>query len=451
MHPAQKEVRQHSATRNLAVCFLFSSAVAYQKTLTGLLKESARKGTVVYSVSSLSAGRNISYHIQRSASASGWNNCKVIPGLATALTIDSNGIIRLTKMVDFEALNVGRDSTRVKVCFDISLKDRGTPPRDQLFLFWLFFLDVNDNPPSFTSPIPASINISQRVEVGTEILKVAATDPDHGNFGSVSYSLEQLNGSFSTFFINPVTGQIHVNKSLASDTVSRYFLRITAQDKGQPPKRTSTVLTVEVLRSSLPTSTTLNSNGTSSRSTRANSTSFSTVTGRPSSSMPPIGNKSVTSKVGQATTARIANKPVSRTAEPVSATLQASPSGSSTRTQLRAIITGTSLFTTTTDSEAAGQVASSESSVRTADSLSGAIIVTSSSLRTPPPHFDAASKQTRQPDVSLHDNAATTQLATAQSEEHGRFPISEDLLAIFCSGLLLLGVIVLAFLLHNRR
>ncbi|KAJ3655050.1 hypothetical protein Zmor_014194 [Zophobas morio] len=108
--------------------------------------------------------------------------------------------------------------------------------------------DANDNSPVFINS-PYVLNISEVTVVGTRVLQgVHAIDNDQqGPFSSVKYSV--LPGPHSDYFEfeNELEGTLVLRKPLDYETLKSFDVNIRAQDHGEPPKKTDTVLTVHVV------------------------------------------------------------------------------------------------------------------------------------------------------------------------------------------------------------
>ncbi len=70
----------------------------------------------------------------------------------------------------------------------IRASDEGNPPNFNEALVTLNVVDLNDNPPVFNSTIPGEILISEDLEIGTQVLKVTATDLDVDH-GLITYAI----------------------------------------------------------------------------------------------------------------------------------------------------------------------------------------------------------------------------------------------------------------------
>lgn len=93
-------------------------------------------------------------------------------------------------------------------------------------------IDENDNSPQFThSSYQASLD--ENTLVGSSVLKVAATDPDKGKNGFVTYTI--ANSGPLPFTIDPFTGIISTSEHLDYELMKRlYHLRVWASDSGTP-------------------------------------------------------------------------------------------------------------------------------------------------------------------------------------------------------------------------
>ena len=109
-------------------------------------------------------------------------------------------------------------------------------------------------PPVFINePYQASLN--QNSLSGTSVSQVIARDNDTtAPFNTVTYSIIGDDSPPAYFNINPITGQISLQQSIATDPTNRYLIRVLAQDGGNPRLSDTTVdvernLVAPVLRS----------------------------------------------------------------------------------------------------------------------------------------------------------------------------------------------------------
>ena len=92
----------------------------------------------------------------------------------------------------------------------------------------LFFMtDVNDNAPEFQSD-PYDIQVSEAIEINTNIIQVKAIDPDFGNNGEVRYSIKEDSHHF--FSIDPRSGWIQNVNNLDAEMKVAHELVIEAED-----------------------------------------------------------------------------------------------------------------------------------------------------------------------------------------------------------------------------
>ena len=95
-------------------------------------------------------------------------------------------------------------------------------------------LDQNDNEPIFNMS-KYSKRVAENVTVGTQIIRVQATDSDSGNNSQITYSIDHRTDPEEYFTIDPVTGWVRVNKPLDYETRSRFTLKLEARDNGNSP------------------------------------------------------------------------------------------------------------------------------------------------------------------------------------------------------------------------
>lgn len=95
-------------------------------------------------------------------------------------------------------------------------------------------LDVNDNAPSFTKRMYLAV-VPENVAVDTDVITVAALDPDEGAGGQITYDLSNEGEANGLFAINHTTGRIFTRKALTGKgRTEPYHLMVRAQDGGSP-------------------------------------------------------------------------------------------------------------------------------------------------------------------------------------------------------------------------
>ena len=105
----------------------------------------------------------------------------------------------------------------------------------------IVLLDVNDLAPEFISPNQTTI--IENASLNTVVMAIKAVDRDEGRNGYVEYSLEE-NGL--PFTLGAVDGLLRVSGPLDREYKSNYTLKISARDRGEPPKSSIAKVTVIV-------------------------------------------------------------------------------------------------------------------------------------------------------------------------------------------------------------
>ena len=136
-----------------------------------------------------------------------------------SFTINSQGIISVTKELDYESA-VQHDLTIVRVA------DMATAR------LLVYVTDVNDNAPVL-SGYNSRYEISEDAVVSQELFVVTATDADSDALTNISFTLT-IFPRIAHFVIDPRSGQVTVAGSLDYENVKQYWLRITVTDGGSP-------------------------------------------------------------------------------------------------------------------------------------------------------------------------------------------------------------------------
>ncbi|XP_050530665.1 neural-cadherin isoform X3 [Daktulosphaira vitifoliae] len=158
----------------------------------------------------------------------------------TKFTVDEEtGEVSTNKVFDRE----GDDGKFVSVT--IKATDQGDPSLEGVCSFTVEITDVNDNPPLFDRQKYVE-NVKQDASIGTNILRVSASDEDADNNGAIVYTLSAPypGDDLDYFEIQPESGWIVLKKPLDRET---YKLEATAQDKGYPPLSRSVEVQIDVV------------------------------------------------------------------------------------------------------------------------------------------------------------------------------------------------------------
>lgn len=107
-------------------------------------------------------------------------------------------------------------------------------------------LDENDNFPQFDK-ISYSVDVSENLNISMQpvIAQVSATDADEGHNQAITYSVTGGNID-DTFYIDPTTGEVSVQKPLDYETHKEFNLKIKASDNGDVQRTNSTNLWIRI-------------------------------------------------------------------------------------------------------------------------------------------------------------------------------------------------------------
>ncbi|XP_065342592.1 cadherin-related tumor suppressor [Cloeon dipterum] len=125
--------------------------------------------------------------------------------------------------------------------------DQAAPPQQRLsstVQVTIVLKDVNDMAPEFVSPNETSV--PENLPVNTVVMAVKATDKDEGRNSYVEYSLSG-EGASSVFTLGPVDGLLRVSGRLDRELKANYTLQVTAKDRGEPTRSTTSTLVLHVL------------------------------------------------------------------------------------------------------------------------------------------------------------------------------------------------------------
>ncbi|CAG2162865.1 unnamed protein product, partial [Oppiella nova] len=155
------------------------------------------------------------------------------------LVDEVTGEIKTNKVFDRE----GDDGRFVSVT--VKAVDRGSPPLEGVCSFKVEITDINDNPPLFDRQ-EYKENVKQDTPIGTNILRVSASDEDADNNGAITYNLTAPNerSDIDYFAINPESGWIMLKRPLDRD---QYHLRAVANDNGYPQHKASVEIVIDVV------------------------------------------------------------------------------------------------------------------------------------------------------------------------------------------------------------
>lgn len=105
-------------------------------------------------------------------------------------------------------------------------------------------LPANRNAPQFTQAYQ-SVRVSEQTPCGSDVISVTANDSDEGAYGEVYYAIAAGDVT-ETFYVNPTSGHVFLQRALHWEIQSMYNLTVTAYDHGTPPLTSNTSVTIIV-------------------------------------------------------------------------------------------------------------------------------------------------------------------------------------------------------------
>ncbi|KAH8411154.1 hypothetical protein KR222_008786, partial [Zaprionus bogoriensis] len=137
----------------------------------------------------------------------------------------SAGIIKLEKNLDRETISMYN--------LTVTAEDFGNPSLFSTANIVINILDINDNPPEFSSRQYES-HILENATQGVQVCTVFATSKDIGVNAEILYYIISGNEQ-RKFSINSNTGVLWINGTLDYENTKYYFLTVQAIDGGSPP------------------------------------------------------------------------------------------------------------------------------------------------------------------------------------------------------------------------
>lgn len=125
--------------------------------------------------------------------------------------------------------------------------DFGTPSLSNKTIIRVELGDINDNDPKFDQAAYEA-TVPENSKINTFVTTLHADDPDAGKNSEVTYSSAPLFEN-TPFSIDPKSGKVTLTENVqldAENITEPFMLTITATDNGQPPRSTSTVLSVSI-------------------------------------------------------------------------------------------------------------------------------------------------------------------------------------------------------------
>ncbi|RWS06307.1 Pt1-cadherin-like protein [Dinothrombium tinctorium] len=194
--------------------------------------EGAPRGTFVVAVKAFDNDRGLNSELFYSIAYQ--PNQRVKKFIIDPLT----GIVRTNKVFDREG-----EGGKFEMVTVIAT-DKGSPPLEGICTFKVHIVDTNDNSPLFDR-LEYKVRIKQDSTIGSNVVKISATDEDSNENGDITYSLQPIDSAtdLDFFQIEPKTGWITVNKILNKPN---YHLKAIASDEGTPKRESSVEIEIDV-------------------------------------------------------------------------------------------------------------------------------------------------------------------------------------------------------------
>ncbi|NXR56269.1 PCD23 protein, partial [Hippolais icterina] len=138
---------------------------------------------------------------------------------ATFLIDSTRGILATNTGLDYESTS----SYRFLV---LLASDRGTPSLNSTATVLITVLDVNDNPPVFSSS-EYHVHVKESIPIGSHITEVSAKDCDAGANAEITYAIISGNDR-GHFFLDGRTGSLNLMKTLDYEDTMKFTLVIQA-------------------------------------------------------------------------------------------------------------------------------------------------------------------------------------------------------------------------------
>lgn len=155
-----------------------------------------------------------------------------------------NGFIKTKKSFDREKLL--QQTGQAFINLDVLVHDNGATKLKDKAQVVIHITDVNDETPKFLKS-SYSAQISEDAVVGSQVIRVTASDIDEDLNGDIIYYIKEGNEG-EAFKVDVTTGQVTLEKQLDRETRDRYNLQIVAQDMAEKNSLSSSVsVIIEVL------------------------------------------------------------------------------------------------------------------------------------------------------------------------------------------------------------
>ena len=158
--------------------------------------------------------------------------------------------ILIVYILFFQVFNRDEPDREKTVHVTVKATDNGRPQLEDVCTLKIKVTDQNDNSPVFDRAV-YDVRLSQDTQVGTQIMRVSATDVDEGDNQKIVYRLDatRIPTDIEYFEYHWQTGVVKLKKKLDKPIGYVFELKAHAQDSGTPPKSTEIDVTLEVRES----------------------------------------------------------------------------------------------------------------------------------------------------------------------------------------------------------
>ncbi|NXP85721.1 PCD23 protein, partial [Passerina amoena] len=144
---------------------------------------------------------------------------------ATFLIDSARGILATNTGLDYENASSYRE-TAASHHLVLLASDCGTPSLNSTATVLITVLDVNDNPPVFSSP-EYHVHVKESIPIGSHITEVSAKDCDAGTNAEITYAIISGNDR-GHFCLDGRTGSVNLTKTLDYEDTMKFTLVIQA-------------------------------------------------------------------------------------------------------------------------------------------------------------------------------------------------------------------------------
>ncbi|XP_041741971.2 protocadherin alpha-8 isoform X7 [Coregonus clupeaformis] len=201
--------------------------------LPGAVREDAKKGTVVASITL----------VDKDGAKNGMIKSDIIGDVPFKLQSSYKNYYSLVVDGPLDRESVSLYNVTIKAT------DEGTPPLSSTSVITVHISDVNDNAPRFPEPI-INFYIKENSPVAVCVGSVTTNDPDINDNSQVTYTLSEnkKDSHLSTFFnLNSLTGKLFSMQSFNYEETTTFQFQIQATDAGVPPLSSNVTVSVFIL------------------------------------------------------------------------------------------------------------------------------------------------------------------------------------------------------------